>query len=94
MADRGGCRLPACLNRLPSPPPALTTHPALLRSAYLADAFQAHIQGNELLHEVFSFSPADEPEERLTPLEKRLFRWARGGVDAAWRQRVLNPAGC
>jgi hypothetical protein len=44
-----------------------------LRS-YLADAFQSHLQSNELLHEVFQFSPAEEPEERLTPLEKRLFR--------------------
>ncbi|PSC68232.1 Interferon-related developmental regulator 1 [Micractinium conductrix] len=42
--------------------------------AFLAEAFQAHMQANELLHEVFRFSPADEPEERLTPLEKRLFR--------------------
>ena len=32
------------------------------------------MQRNELLHEVFRFQPADEPEERLTPLEKRLFR--------------------
>lgn len=32
------------------------------------------MQSNELLHEVFGFSPAGEPEERLTPLEKRLFR--------------------
>lgn len=42
--------------------------------AYLAEAFQSHMQSNELLHEVFQFQPADEPEERLTPLEKRLFR--------------------
>jgi len=47
---------------------------SLLCSAYLADAFQAHLQRNELLHEVFRFTPAEEPEERLTPLEKRLFR--------------------
>lgn len=32
------------------------------------------MQGNELLHEIFQFQPAEEPEERLTPLEKRLFR--------------------
>ncbi|KAI3438373.1 hypothetical protein D9Q98_000805 [Chlorella vulgaris] len=42
--------------------------------AYLADAFQSHMQGNELLHEVFRFQPAMDPEERLTPLEKRMFR--------------------
>jgi hypothetical protein len=32
------------------------------------------MQGNELLHEVFRFQPAMDPEERLTPLEKRMFR--------------------
>ncbi|EFN57609.1 hypothetical protein CHLNCDRAFT_142687 [Chlorella variabilis] len=42
--------------------------------AYLADAFQSHLQSNELLHEVFHFQPAVEPEEKLTPLEKRMFR--------------------
>ena len=42
--------------------------------AYLADAFQSHLQSNELLHEVFRFQPSGEPEERLTPIEKRLFR--------------------
>ena len=42
--------------------------------AYLAEAFQSHLQCNELLHEVFRYQPSEEPEERLTPLEKRLFR--------------------
>lgn len=66
----------ACLPTSSCPP----THPSTLppppptRSSYLADAFQSHLQSNELLHEVFRFSPAEEPEERLTPLEKRLFR--------------------
>lgn len=55
-------------------PPSTSTPPAPHRSAYLADAFQGHLQRNELLHEVFRFSPAEEPEDRLTPLEKRLFR--------------------
>ncbi len=32
------------------------------------------MQSNELLHEVLRFQPAAEPEERLTPLEKRMFR--------------------
>lgn len=58
-----------------TPPAAIHPHhPPPRRSAYLADAFQGHLQRNELLHEVFRFSPAEEPEERLTPLEKRLFR--------------------
>ena len=62
----------------PTRPPAqrVLPHPRPRppRSAYLADAFQSHMQSNELLHEVFRFAPAEEPEERLTPLEKRLFR--------------------
>ena len=46
----------------------------LLRRSYLAEAFQAHLQSNELLHEVLRFQPAVEPEEKLSPIEKRLFR--------------------
>ena len=40
----------------------------------LADGFQAHLQHNALLHQVFSFQPREEPAERLTPEEKRLYR--------------------
>ena len=53
------------------PPPPSATHCC---RAYLAEAFQSHLQSNELLHEVFRFQPSGEPEERLTPIEKRLFR--------------------
>lgn len=41
---------------------------------YLASGFQPHLQGNPLLHEVFDFTPATEPPERMSALEKRLFR--------------------
>lgn len=78
VASAGLSSLPRC-QRIPHGQPPLPSHwptspspPA--RSSYLADAFQSHLQSNELLHEVFRFSPAEEPEERLTPLEKRLFR--------------------
>ena len=40
----------------------------------LADGFQAHLQHNALLHQVFNFQPREEPAERLTPEEKRLYR--------------------
>ena len=40
----------------------------------LADGFQAHLQHNALLHQIFNFQPREEPAERLTPEEKRLFR--------------------
>jgi hypothetical protein len=59
------------LHPLPPFPPA--------RSAYLGEAFQAHLQSNELLHQVFQFQPAYEPEERLTPLEKRMFKSKSSG---------------
>ncbi|KAL4447978.1 hypothetical protein ABPG75_005197 [Micractinium tetrahymenae] len=55
--------------------------------AYLAEAFQAHMQSNELLHEVFRFSPSEEAEERLTPLEKRLFR-SKSSTDVRDRTEV------
>eukprot|EP00891_Asterochloris_glomerata_P006389 jgi/Astpho2/6389/Aster-x0727 len=40
----------------------------------LADGFQAHLQHNALLHQIFKFQPREEPPERLTPEEKRLYR--------------------
>ena len=40
----------------------------------LADGFQAHLQNNALLHQIFNFQPREEPAERLTPEEKRLYR--------------------
>lgn len=41
---------------------------------YLATGFQAHLQMNPLLHEVFNFRPSSEPVERLSTREKRLYR--------------------
>lgn len=40
----------------------------------LAGGFQAHVQSNELLHAVFDYNPATAPPEKLTALEKRLYR--------------------
>jgi hypothetical protein len=40
----------------------------------LAGGFQAHLQGNQLLHAVFDFEPQEERAPRLTALEKRHFR--------------------
>ena len=48
-------------------------HPAAFRNL-LADGFQAHLQHNALLHQIFNFQPREEPAERLTPDEKRLYR--------------------
>lgn len=41
---------------------------------FLGEGFQAHLQGNSLLHEVFNYRPRAEQAERLTALEKRLYR--------------------
>jgi hypothetical protein len=40
----------------------------------LGDGFQAHLQANTLLHCVFEFSPRSEPQDKLTAIEKRMFR--------------------
>lgn len=40
----------------------------------LAEGFQAHLQHNPLLHEVFNFRPRGEPAERLSGVEKRLYK--------------------
>jgi hypothetical protein len=41
---------------------------------FLATGFQAHLQGNPLLHAVFDFHPMEEPAERLSAAEKRAFK--------------------
>lgn len=41
---------------------------------FLAEGFQTHLQHNPLLHQVFEFEPQQERAERLTPLEKKLYR--------------------
>lgn len=43
---------------------------------FLAEGFQIHLQHNPLLHQIFEFQPRGERAERLTPLEKRLYRFA------------------
>lgn len=41
---------------------------------HLADGFQVHLLRNSLLHEVFDFVPTSEAPEKLSALEKRLYR--------------------
>ncbi|KDD74035.1 hypothetical protein H632_c1633p1, partial [Helicosporidium sp. ATCC 50920] len=41
---------------------------------FLAQGFQVHMQHNPLLHQVFKFRPRTERAEKLTSLEKRLYR--------------------
>ncbi|KAK9836965.1 hypothetical protein WJX81_003040 [Elliptochloris bilobata] len=40
----------------------------------LGQGFQPHLLHNPLLHQVFNFEPRGQPSERLTRLEKRMFR--------------------
>ena len=42
----------------------------------LAEGFQAHLQSNPLLHQIFEFEPREERPEKLSPLEKRMYRSA------------------
>ena len=41
---------------------------------FLAEGFQTHLQQNPLLHQIFEFEPRGEKADRLTALEKRLYR--------------------
>ncbi|KAL0044066.1 hypothetical protein WJX82_006874 [Trebouxia sp. C0006] len=41
---------------------------------FLAEGFQIHLQQNPLLHQIFDFEPREERPERLTPLEKKMYR--------------------
>ncbi len=41
---------------------------------FLAEGFQIHLQQNPLLHQIFDFEPRQERAERLTPLEKKMYR--------------------
>ena len=43
---------------------------------FLAEGFQIHLQQNPLLHQILNFEPREERAERLTPLEKKLYRLA------------------
>ena len=43
---------------------------------FLAEGFQTHLQQNPLLHQIFNFEPREERTERLTPLEKKMYRQA------------------
>ena len=43
---------------------------------FLAEGFQVHLQQNPLMHQIFNFEPREERAERLTPLEKKLYRCA------------------
>ncbi|KAG2444151.1 hypothetical protein HYH02_009090 [Chlamydomonas schloesseri] len=54
---------------------------------FLAGGFQAHLQHNALLHDVFGFRPRAERPDRLTALEKRL---TRGSQSAGAKARSAN----
>ena len=41
---------------------------------FLSEGFQVHLQQNPLLHQIFNFEPREDRPERLTPLEKKLYR--------------------
>lgn len=53
---------------------------------FLAGGFQAHLQSNPFLHAVFDFHPLTEAPERLSGLEKRLFRSPYSAVSKARTQ--------
>lgn len=40
----------------------------------LAGGFQAHLHDNELLHQMFQYSPRDGPTPKLTKSEKRMLK--------------------
>ncbi|DBA83033.1 TPA: hypothetical protein ACH3X1_006807 [Trebouxia sp. C0004] len=44
---------------------------------FLAEGFQIHLQQNPLMHQIFDFEPREERAERLTPLEKKMYRYGR-----------------
>lgn len=43
---------------------------------FLAEGFQIHLQQNPLMHQIFNFEPREQRAERLSPLEKKLYRFA------------------
>ena len=42
--------------------------------AFLGEGFQVHLLANTLLHQIFNFRPTQEQPERLSALEKRMYR--------------------
>lgn len=40
----------------------------------LAEGFQAHIQRNSLLHQIFNYAPRIAPEDKLSKQEKRMYK--------------------
>lgn len=47
---------------------------------FLAEGFQTHLQQNPLLHQIFDFEPREERAERLTPLEKKMYRFGHAYI--------------
>lgn len=54
---------------------------------HLADGFQVHLLRNPLLHEIFEFEPTAEPPERMSALEKRMYRSPASESSKARTQR-------
>ena len=55
--------------------------------SFLGEGFQVHLLSNPLLHQVFGFRPTEEPPERLTSLQKRMYR---SPASAASKERSEN----
>ena len=58
---------------------------------FLAEGFQIHLQQNPLLHQIFNFEPREERAERLTPLEKKLYRSASCACVLKLPTAILPP---
>ncbi|CAM6095824.1 unnamed protein product [Calypogeia fissa] len=64
----------------------------------LAEGFQRHLQGNELLHEIFQFQPRGQKRQTLSSKEKRLYMSPNSVISKARtqtrnRSRSLVQAG-
>ncbi|KAG2436853.1 hypothetical protein HXX76_006373 [Chlamydomonas incerta] len=66
---------------------AAAVHRLAFLRRFLAGGFQAHLQHNALLHDVFGFRPRAERPDRLSALEKRL---TRGSQSAGAKARSAN----
>ncbi|KAG0581705.1 hypothetical protein M758_3G009800 [Ceratodon purpureus] len=56
---------------------------------FLSEGFQTHMQGNELLHEIFDFVPQAEKRKALSTKEKRMLQSPNSVVSKA-RTEVMN----
>ena len=57
----------------------------------LGSGFQPHMQQNPFLHTVFRFRPQEDPNDRLTPADKRMMR-SPSSVSSKLRSQSLRRA--